>query len=454
MKTVIESDRVWAGGTVHDGWTVTISAGTILRVGPPARHQDVTVRLPGRLLVPGLVNAHSHAFQRAFRGQVQRTADGQDDFWSWRTAMYGVAGTLPPEGVHAVSRLAFLEMAEAGITRVGEFHYLHHAPDGTPYADPEELARRVIAAALDVGIRITLLRVVYGRNGPGEPLAGAQLRFADRGPEDALAALDRLGDLAGDRVGLGLAPHSVRAVPGVWLRDLAGFAGVVHAHVAEQPREVAICRAEHGRSPLQVLAAAGLVSERFTAVHLTWPDEGDLTRLRDAGGRVCACPSTELDLGDGFLPLAAREVPLCVGSDSQARIDLLGEVRALEWHGRAVAGRRNVMSPPGERHGLAARLLDIATRGGARALGVPVPDAAGLAAGRPADLVALDLERPAAAGVPPLEAVVFGGGPEWVTDVWVAGERVVADGRHPRREEVARAAAPWLSGVAGEPARG
>ncbi len=441
--TVLEPDRVWTPSGVHAGWTVTITSGRIVRVGPAARHHDVSVPLPGRMLMPGLVNAHSHAFQRAIRGHVQRGGGSGSDFWSWRDAMYAVVATLPPEGVEAISRLAFLEMVEAGITHVGEFHYLHHQRDGTPYADPDELARRVIAAALEVGIRITLLRVAYGRSAPGEALRGTQRRFGDRGPEDALAALDRLAP-SDPRVGLGLAPHSVRAVPAPWLEAFAAWSGVVHAHVAEQPLEVAACRAEHGRSPLMVFDHAGLLNDRFTAVHLTFPDEGDVDRLVAADASVCACPTTEQDLGDGFLPLSVRAARICLGSDAHARIDPFEEARSLEWHARALAGRRHVMTPAEATPGLASRLLDAATRAGSRSLGVGVADAAGVVDGMPADLIAVALDRPAALGVPPLEAVVFGGSPEWVRDVWVAGEPVVRDGRHPRRDVICDAARPWL----------
>ena len=383
------------------------------------------------LLMPGLVNAHSHAFQRAFRGHVQwrqaTSAADHGDFWTWRDAMYRAANALDAEAVSEVSRRCFVEMIEAGITHVGEFHYLHHDQAGQPYADPDELARRVIAAAREVGLRITLLRVVYGAGGVGEALRPEQRRFATRSPDEALAAVARLRQTGDACVTVGLAPHSIRAVPPAWLAELAGFDGPIHAHVAEQPAEVAACKAAWGRGPLEMFADAGLVDQRFTAVHLTWPEPGDPALLRRAGARVCVCPSTELDLGDGFLPLALREgVSLCLGSDSHARIDLFAEARALELHVRALAGRRNVMSPPGVRHGLAARLLRAATLDGTAALGGA---GEGLRIGQPADCCAIDLDRPAAEGVPPLEAAVFVATPEWVRDVWVAGARVVRGGR-------------------------
>lgn len=440
--TVIRPGWVWTPEGLRADLCVEIRSSTIVRLIPAERHPRVDVDLPGRLLLPSLVNAHSHAFQRAFRGHVQWRAAGRDDFWSWRDRMYAVANDLTPEGVEAVSRLAFLEMAESGIGRVGEFHYLHHQPDGTPYADPDELARRVVAAATAVGIRICLLRVAYARNGHGAPLRTDQRRFGDAGPDAILEAVDRLRALGDPLVEVGLAPHSVRAVPLEWLEAFASFDGPVHVHVAEQPGEVEAAHAEHGTSPVGILDRAGLLHERLVAVHLTHPDPGDVGRLRAAGSAVCVCPGTELDLGDGFLPLEARDLRLCVGSDSHATIDMLAEARAVELHARALAGRRNVMAPEGPGSGLAERLLRIATVEGARALGAP---GEGIASGAPADLVALDLRRTAAEGVPPLEAAAFVATPDWVSDLWVAGRRVVKEGRHPERERIVEAARPFLS---------
>lgn len=439
---VLKPDWVWTEQGLRADTCIAIDAGRIVGVLPTERQSHVDLVLPGQLLLPGFVDVHSHAFQRAFRGHVQWRGEGTDDFWSWRTAMYSVANRLTPAGIFAVSRLAFLELALAGVTHVGEFHYLHHAPDGTPYADPDELARQVIAAALDVGIRITLLRVLYGRHSPGKTLQLDQRRFGDSSPEAALTAVARLSAIDDPRVTVGLAPHSVRVVPEPWLRELTGFRGVVHAHVAEQPAEVAACFAEHGKSPLSVFSDAGLLSERFCAVHLTHPSAGDLDLLRAAQATIGVCPSTELDLGDGFLPLEARDgIFLAIGSDSHAVADPLGEARALEFHARALAGRRNVMSPPQDRHGLAERLLRAATIDGARALGAP---ARGIGVGAAADLVAIDLNRIPAEGMPPLEAAVFAARPEWVRHSWVAGVPVITDYAHPRQQQIAAAARPWL----------
>jgi formimidoylglutamate deiminase len=359
--------------------------------------------------------------------------------------MYGVANGLGPEGIEAVSRLAFLEMAEAGITAVGEFHYLHHQADGTPYVDRDELAKRVICAATSVGIRVCLLRVAYGRNEPGVPIRENQRRFGDRDPDAVLAAIARLEQLDDPLVSVGLAPHSVRAVPPDWLEPLSAFKGIVHSHVSEQRREVSLCRAEHGTTPVGALAAAGLVGEWFTGVHLTHPDPADLSTLRELNGAVCVCPSTELDLGDGFFPLEGREgLRLCVGSDSQSLIEPLAEARAVEYHGRALAGQRNLMAQPGIKDSLARRILAIAGVEGARCLGL---DSRGIAVGAPADFTILDCNRPAACGVPPLEAAAFVADPSWIRSVWVNGREIVSDGRHPDREGIVREARPCIKNV-------
>jgi formimidoylglutamate deiminase len=418
---------------------IEVDAGIIVGVAPAERYPHVDHDLPGRLVLPGLVNAHSHAFQRAFRGHVQHRPEGRDDFWSWRDRMYGVALGLSAEGVQAVSALAFLEMAEAGVSRVGEFHYLHHQPDGTPYQHPDELAHRVLAAAEEVGIGITLLRVSYGRAGMGQPLRHDQRRFADAHPDAALEAVERLRARGAQ---VGLAPHSVRACDRDWLTSLARHEGVVHVHASEQPAENVACEEEHGCSPTELLRRVGLLSERTTLVHLTHPLPGDLERVTEADATVCVCPSTEMDLGDGLLPVEVRErARLCLGTDSHAQIDLLREATTLEMHARALAGRRNVLTPRGERHGLARRLLQAATTAGSRSLGA---DARGLVAGAPADLVAIDLRRTAAEGVPPLEAAALVATADWVDQLWVSGRPLLRAGQHPERERIVARARPHL----------
>lgn len=407
-------DFVFVDGALRAGLAVTIEGDRVVAVGPPGPDAE---RLPGRALLPGFVNAHSHAFQRGLRGHVQH-ADGPDSFWTWRDRMYHLANTLDPEGVERLAERVYGEMLAAGYTSVGEFHYLQHQPDGTPYADPDELALRVAAAAARVGLRLVLLRVAYARSGFGLEPNPLQRRFIDPSPDHVLAAVERLRARG---LPVGLAPHSVRACPIDWLRAFAGFDGVVHAHVDEQPAEIEASLREHGRRPLQVFAEAGLVTDRFTAVHLTWPDDTEIATLRAAGGSVCACPTTELDLGDGFLPAARLEgVRIAIGSDSHALVDPFTELRSLEWHARALAGRRNVLAHAGP-DGLAARLLRHGTEDGARALGL---NAGRIAPGALADLIALDLTRSEFADARLLPALVFNGSPAAVAEVWVGGRRV------------------------------
>jgi len=438
MRTTIGADWIWTGQELIRG-VLEIENGTIVAIRPTTEEEADGPWLSGHLIAPGFVNAHSHAFQRAFRGHVQWRASDSDDFWSWRHTMYTVAGRLTPESVEALTRLAYVEMLEAGFSRVGEFHYLVNQANGQAYADRDELAHRVAQAAVDTGIRQTLLRVAYNRGGFKTPAAGAQLRFIDQTPEAVLESIERLRARWPQHV-IGLAPHSVRAIPATWLDVFAGFDGPVHAHVAEQPAELAACREEYGCEPLDLFARAGLLNERFAAVHLTWPGPQDIDRLVAAGAFIAVCPTTELDLGDGFLPVDARRARMCIGTDSHARIDPFAEIRALELHARGLAGTRNVMAPDGSRHGLSQRLMTHGAREGALALGA---DEGQLAVGASADFVAMDLDRPAALGVPPLEAVIFHGSPDWVRKVWVGGELVVDDGRHVRRDEL-------LAGVAEE----
>lgn len=410
------------------------------------------VSFPGRLVLPGLVNAHSHAFQRVLRGRTELRAEGReaDDFWSWRERMYEAATTLTPEQLYVVSRQAFIEMALAGITTVGEFHYVQHQPDGTPYDDESLLAKTVIQAARDVGLRIVLLRVAYARAGSQVEPNPRQRRFIDANVELTLKRVEALrAATKGDAlVSVGIAPHSVRAVPKAWLETIAKSVtnGPVHAHVAEQPAEVKACLAEHGRRPVELLADVGLLSNRFTAVHAIHLDENEVKLFAESGSTVCACPSTERNLGDGVVPADAlinAGVPVSLGSDSQAHIDLLDEARQLEGHLRLVRLRRAVLfpsNPTSPRDGaLGATLLQCATAAGARALGTT---AATLAEGTPADFITLDRDHPSLIGVPDEalpSAVALAASSAAIRDVAVQGKLIVRDGQHPLADESARA---------------
>lgn len=420
---------------------VTVARGRIEGVGPaegPAR------RLEGRALIPGLVNAHSHAFQRAIRGRTEYRAPGtaHDDFWTWRERMYEAALRLGPEDVQAVSRMAFMEMALAGITTVGEFHYLHRDPDGRPYADPDELARRVLAAADEAGVHPVLLRVAYARAGHGRPPEPRQRRFLEASPEECLESVERLRSEGRD---VGLAPHSVRAVPLEWLRELSAHArreGLpLHLHAAEQPREIEESLAEHGVRPVELAEREGWLDERLTVVHGIHLAEGEVEALGRAGATVCACPTTERNLGDGVVPARAllrAGARIALGTDSQCQIDLLEDARELDYHLRLTTLSRAPLAPPGGGGpgSLAARLFECATRSGARSLGL---EAGALEPGRRADMVALRLDDPALAGASAedlLAAMVFGAGRSAVDRVWVEGREVVREGRHERQEEI------------------
>ncbi|MGC4786878.1 formimidoylglutamate deiminase [Micromonospora sp. DT178] len=379
-------------------------------------------RLPG-LTLPGLANAHSHAFHRALRG---RTHGGRGDFWTWRDRMYAVAQRLDPDSYLALARAVYAEMALAGVTCVGEFHYVHHGPDGTPYADPNAMGAALVEAAAHAGIRITLLDTCYlTATVDGEPLAGPQRRFGDG---DALRWAERVDAFrpADDHARVGAAIHSVRAVPAGQLATVAGWAdrrgAPLHVHLSEQPAENDACRAAHGCTPARLLADRGALGPNTTAVHATHLTGGDLTLLGDAGTGVCLCPTTERDLADGIGParrMADVGLPLSLGSDSHAVIDLFEEARAVELDERLRTRRRGHFGP--------AELYDAATVGGHAALGWR--DAGRIAVGARADLVTVRLDSPRTAGVPPV-GVWFAAGAADVAQVVVDGRTVVRDGRH------------------------
>lgn len=426
------------------------------------------IPLKGRALLPGLVNAHSHAFQRVIRGRTEyRTANNKDSFWTWREMMYSAATRLRPEDVYDASRMAFLEMALSGITSVGEFHYLHHAPDGVPYVDPNLLAKEVVRAAGDVGLRIALLRVAYARSGFETETNPRQGRFIEKDPETYLKHVEQLiGDLKPDMATAmswtGVAPHSVRAVPLDYLKSIIEFAKQkqlpIHMHLAEQPAEVSACIAEHGRSPVALLETEGLLSERFTGVHAIHVTPKAVAMLARARALVCACPTTERNLGDGVVPVDEyfkQGVRVALGSDSHVEIDLLEDARELEYHLRLQKIKRAVLADgvsPTVREGsvigasepqgagrasaLAARLFECATANGAESINSP---GGTLAPGRPADFFTVDLNDPSIAGASPdalLSNIVFSLSRTAVKDVVVGGKRIIEDGRHAHQEEI------------------
>ncbi|HEY3579828.1 MAG TPA: formimidoylglutamate deiminase [Pyrinomonadaceae bacterium] len=420
----------------------------------PAEEATDPIRLKNCALLPGLVNGHSHAFQRVIRGRTERRSQyTTDSFWTWREQMYAAANRLTPEEIYSVSRMAFLEMALAGITAVGEFHYLHHAPDGTAYSDPNLIGREVIRAAHDVGIRIALLRVAYARAGYQREPDPQQVRFIENTPDVYLKNLDQLlaaPELKHGEAWIGVAPHSVRAVPLDYAKMIVEFAKtrglVVHMHVAEQTAEVAACIEEYRRSPVALLETEGLLSEKFTAVHAIHVTSKAVSAIADAGARVCACPTTERNLGDGVMPVDEyfeQGVPVSLGTDSQTQIDLLEDARELEYHLRLQRMSRNVLATDNtddtDQSALARRLFECATVNGANSIGF---EGGSLEVGAPADFFTVDLDDPSIAGSSPenlLANIVFSLSRTAVRDVIVGGKRIVADGRHAHQDEIVAA---------------
>ncbi|HJT66854.1 MAG TPA: formimidoylglutamate deiminase [Pyrinomonadaceae bacterium] len=421
----------------------------------PAEEAADPVRLKNQALLPGLVNAHSHAFQRVIRGRTERRSQSaSDSFWTWREQMYAAANRLTPEEIYSASRMAFLEMALAGITAVGEFHYLHHAPDGSPYSDPNLLEREVIRAARDVGIRIALLRVAYARAGYRREPDPQQVRFIESSPDVYLKNLNQLlasPELKQGEVWVGVAPHSVRAVPLDYLKRIVEFANarglVVHMHVAEQTAEVAACIEEYRRSPAALLDTEGLLGEKFTAVHAIHVTSKAVSAFARSGAKVCACPTTERNLGDGVVPVDeyfSQRVPVSLGTDSQIQIDLLEDARELEYHLRLQRMSRNVLATDNtddtDESALARRLFECATTNGATSIGFAGGGV--IERGAPADFFTVDLDDPSIAGSTPenlLANIVFSLSRTAVRDVVVGGKRIVADGRHAQQEEIVSA---------------
>jgi formiminoglutamate deiminase len=421
--TTYWAEYAWLGrGGADRGVRIDVADGVIAAVAVDAPSADAIV-LRG-LTLPGFANAHSHAFHRGLRG---RTHAGTGTFFTWRERMYEVAGRLDPDSYHALARAAFAEMALAGITAVGEFHYLHHGLGGRRYADPNEMGQRLLAAAAEAGIRITLLDTLYLTGGvDGRPLEGPQLRFGDGSVDAWSERVDAIKP--GPHGRLGAAAHSVRAVPRADLAELARRTeGMpVHVHLSEQPAENDECRAAHGVSPTGLLERCGLVGEWVTAVHATHVDDADRRILGRTRTSVCLCPTTERDLADGIGParsLAEAGAPLCLGSDSHAVVDPLEEARAVELDERLSTRRRG--------HFTAGELLTASTVAGHAALGWP--DAGVLAPGARADLVTIALDTVRTAGFDPADpapAVVFGAGAADVRSVIVDGRVVVRDGVH------------------------
>lgn len=388
--------------------------------------------------LPGLPNVHSHAFQRAMAGLTEARGAQGDDFWSWRELMYRIVAQIGPNQCEAIAALAYAEMLESGFTRVGEFHYLHHAPDGSPYADPAEMSGRIAAAAEMAGIGLTLLPVFYAHGGFGGQAPGAaQARFIN--DIDGFAALvERAAALLPDDGVIGIAPHSLRAVTPDELGALLPIAkgGPVHIHIAEQVKEVEDCIAWSGRRPVRWLLDAAPVDARWTLIHATHVDAGEVAEIASRGAVAGLCPVTEANLGDGLFPAGAfleTGGAIGVGSDSNVRIDAAEELRLLEYGQRLTLRGRNQLASVAQ-PSTGARLFDAAVRGSGQSLGVET----GLAAGRPGDIVSLNRDDPAFEGRNGdalIDSWVFASRRP-IDCVWRGGVKQVEGGRHRHRAAI------------------
>ncbi|MGB3148234.1 MAG: formimidoylglutamate deiminase [Paracoccaceae bacterium] len=437
-----------------DGWAkdvrISYSNGLIDQVTPGSLAKPGDRRVSA--LLPALSNLHSHSFQRAMAGMTEHRVAGRDSFWTWRELMYRFTGQLTPAQIEAIAALVFMEMQEAGFAAVGEFHYLHHQPDGTPYADIAELSARIFAAAATTGIGLTHLPVLYSYGGAGlQPLAAGQRRFGNSIEEFARllegARKAARGLPADSRVGI--APHSLRATSPADLAQVLPLAAgnPIHIHVAEQPKEVADINGWLGARPVDWLLDNAPVGPDWCMIHATHMTAAETARLAQSGAVAGLCPITEANLGDGPFDgpgwLAAGGA-FGIGSDSNVRISLTEELRTLEYSQRLRDLARNVLVA-GE-GSVGQFLYSRAARGGAQALG---RKAGLIAPGYLADLTAIDADHPTLCALGPdqlLDGLAFAATDQVVTDVWSAGRHQVQGGRHVHREAIV---AGWRQAVAG-----
>jgi formimidoylglutamate deiminase len=431
----------------HDHVLVSVDAAGLIARAAPGTPDTAAILLDGPVL-PGMPNLHSHAFQRAMAGLAERSGPGNDSFWTWRETMYRFAAKLTPEDVEAIAGQLYAEMLEAGFTAVAEFHYLHHQPGGMPYADPAELSRRILSAADTAGIGLTHLPVLYRYGGFGaKDPQERQRRFlhdADAYARLLQALAPQLQNRSDRR--LGIAPHSLRAVTpellhdGIAALDAIDSAAPIHIHIAEQTGEVEDCLSWSGKRPVQWLLDQGIVSKRWCLVHATHLDADETQRLAQSQAVAGLCPTTEANLGDGIFPAVdymAAHGRIGIGSDSHISVSVAEDLRLLEYGQRLLHRSRTVLAGGPERS-TGRRLYEAALKGGAQALGQPM---GAIAPGHRADFVLLDAEAPALAGRSgdmALDAWIFSNQTRSaIRDVYVAGQRVVENGRHLRSENLA-----------------
>jgi formimidoylglutamate deiminase len=453
LPTLYLPEMLFAQAAGHAGTGLLVDergfvAGLMARDAvPPGTH---IVPLPGRALLPGLANTHSHTFQRLFRGRAEGRAAGGDTFWTWREQMYRAAAFVSSESLYDVARATFLEMLSAGVTVVGEFHYLHRDPGGFAYSDPNLLSRQVISAAQSVGLRICLLRSAYFRAGfEREPHPG-QRRFYE--PLDEY--LRNLDDLVAvyrgiENVTVGAAPHSIRAVPLDQLKQIASYAGAhdlpLHMHISEQMGENSACVAEYGMTPVSLIAEHEILSPRTTLIHAIHLAQSEFESVARAGSTICSCPTTERNLGDGIFPADTASrfgIPVAFGTDSQAQIDILEDARQLEYHLRLRDQQRGIldgsagMDSDSDPCSIETRLLHAATRNGYAALGLR---GGTLASGEPADFFTIDLNDLSVLGVDPgslAAQAVFAASKSAIREVAVQGRLILKDGEHSQAAEI------------------
>ncbi len=420
-------DYVFTPQGLQANKVVSISdEGYISAIAERETEMEITHPLPGMALLPAFVNTHSHAFQRALRGQTQHARSSRDTFWTWRHTMYEEAQRLTPDLLYQNTLQTYHEMLAAGYSSVGEFHYVHHQSDGRPYPNANVMSEAILQAGQDAGIRVVLLLTGYAQGNFHEPPDRNQRRFCDASLDAYVARVDALRTKG---VLLGVAPHSVRAVPADWLQAIAEYSHFYHLpfhiHADEQIAEIEQCLQAEGCTPIELLERCGALGDQTTIIHATHANQKEIALLAQTGASVCVCPTTEGDLGDGIAPYAeliAANIPLAIGSDSNTRLDPFEELRWAEYSARMRYQRRHILVAD-ELATLGSSLLTYGTQTGANALGLQTGS---ITPGMAADFVAIDLSAPSLAGWTRdnfLDTLFFGANSQVIVQTWVQGNK-------------------------------